>query len=100
MTLNRFKSQGMAVSGHSGELSGGLFGLFDQVHGAEAIAAGIALRARINDLRSVPCDTLRDRRVTQVVGGRGGKKAPAAGGGKRVARPDRKSTRLNSSHKA
>jgi len=72
MTLNRFKSQGMAVSGNRGEPSGGLFGLFDDVHGAEAISAGIALRARINDLRSVPCDTLRDRRITQVVGGRGG----------------------------
>lgn len=87
MTLNRFKTQGMAVCGHSGEPCGGLFGAFDDVHGPEGIAAGIALRRRINDLRSVSCDYPRDRRVAQVVGGRGGMKASEAGGGKRVARP-------------
>ena len=81
------KSQGMAVSGHSGEPSGGLFGLFDQVHGPEAIAAGIALRRRINDLRSVPCDTPRDSRVAQVAGVAGGKESFGENYATRVARP-------------
>jgi hypothetical protein len=90
MTSNRLKTQGKAVCGHCGEASGGLWGLFDDVHGQEAIAAGIALRRRINDLRSVPCDTLTISEGAQVTRGRGVRKPFWGPGGKRVARPSAK----------
>jgi len=79
------KSQGKAVCGHCGEPSGGLWGLFDDVHGPESIAAGIALRRRINDLRSVPCDTQRRRRPAQVRGVAGVKESFGENYANRVA---------------